>query len=165
MSLLFEPSDIKDLTGITPDVLRDWRRRKFLVSVGEETQSGRWVYRIGDVTRLAFVQWLFRSGLVADLRRAFEIADVGGLMVYEHLLPEDRRHFIRQSGDARFLIIPPAGMDLSPMASASQPDLAAIRPTLPGVLILDIEAIARELPSALREIVVANDRREARHGG
>lgn len=94
MTKTFSPSEIQEIIGITPESLRDWRRRGFLGGVGHIVlPNGRitsktddalaagvsrptWVYALGDVVVLAIARSLgtLTIDLFAQVQLAMQVA-------------------------------------------------------------------------------------------
>jgi hypothetical protein len=90
MQRYFTPAEVSDLIGVSPENLRDWRRRGLIDSLGAlATPTGwttdpddpalagsrraTWGYRLGDVTALATARQLQDMGL--DLSSSLQVAE------------------------------------------------------------------------------------------
>jgi hypothetical protein len=60
------PREIEPFIGFSQDLVRDWRRRPELhvpmCQVGEQTETGRWQYRVDDLVALAVARILTSHG-------------------------------------------------------------------------------------------------------
>ncbi|MGO7263761.1 hypothetical protein [Rhizobium leguminosarum] len=74
MIFLFDPADLSQYSGLSPDNQRDWRRRGFLDGVGELQSNGRWKYSAINVIRIAVAKTLVSRRLVTDIADAIHIA-------------------------------------------------------------------------------------------
>lgn len=88
---LFTPREVWNLTGLTPETLRDYRHRGYIDGFGSEQPNGRWLYSLSDVVRLSITQIIRKSGFcfvsALDYSRFAEIALIdavfGGEGVYK----------------------------------------------------------------------------------
>ena len=101
--MFLTPSDIEELTGLSPDILRDWRRRGFLDGAGSivlpdgssttEIAAAKlagisrpaWLYSLGDAVRLAVARSV--GGLVHDIRTQLALAELAGPHVASFACP------------------------------------------------------------------------------
>ncbi len=77
---LLQPQEVEKFLGLTPENLRDQRRRGILGGVGQQ-EAGRWLYSADDVLILAIAQALFQEGV--DLPSAIGIAKFAAPNVFE----------------------------------------------------------------------------------
>lgn len=59
---LLAPSEVSEITGVSPEMQRDWRRRGLMDDLGEVTNS-RWRYSVHDAFTLWIVRKLTESGI------------------------------------------------------------------------------------------------------
>jgi len=116
----FTPQDVETLVGITPNILRDWRRRSLLSGIGalvlpdgtttldenhpdlKQQDRRTWLYRLGDLTRLAIAVELLDLGL--DLKRAIALAGDLNAKVCAWATPESNLHQLaRHERESRFV--------------------------------------------------------------
>ena len=66
--MLYAPSDVEAATGgdLTPNVLRDWRRRGLLQGFGQSDDNGRWRYARREVCIFAIASHLADEGLTIE---------------------------------------------------------------------------------------------------
>lgn len=112
------PSDIEELTGVSPDVLRDWRRRGLLKRIGHivlpdgsitsdvervrEMGVSRpaWLYALGDAVRLTIARNI--GGLTNDIETQIAIADFATPSVVEFAM---KSKAVPALVDRRFLVV------------------------------------------------------------
>lgn len=88
------------LSGLSPDVLRDWRRRDFLAGVGEQTDAGRWVYSFSEIIELSIVRVLEGNG--QPIRILLYMASRLSFYVLARFRPEETIFDHFRGKDARF---------------------------------------------------------------
>lgn len=79
---LLQPQEVEKFLGLTPENLRDQRRRGILDGIGQtDADTGRWRYSADDVLIIAIAQALFQEGI--DLPSAMSIAKFAAPNVIE----------------------------------------------------------------------------------
>ena len=56
MTVQNTPMEVEAMTGVSPEVLRNWRSRGFMDDLGTKLHNGRWVYSPRD-TMTIWVMW------------------------------------------------------------------------------------------------------------
>jgi hypothetical protein len=102
--MMYSPADVEIATSgdITPDVLRDWRRRGLLEGMGRMEKSGRWRYDRASVCSLAIASYLADQGL--KIERAIIIAGTARNAVIAWLAKEPTE-FYNQMKDRYPLVV------------------------------------------------------------
>lgn len=172
MPRFYQPNDIKALIGVSPETLRDWRRRKILGSIGclalpnggwtvdpndprlSEVGRPTWVYMQGDLVRIAIAQNLIEIGM--DLAAALDLADLATPHVSAWLDPQG----LNTWRYPRYMIAWPSsegsnnmGVPIGGLTAVRLDDLSNI-PLYIGAkaLIIDFERLAGALPKPLAEL-------------
>ena len=86
MSRRFSITETSYYTGITPNVLRDWRRRGIIDSIGIQQDNKRWTFAVSDLVALIVMNRLSDQGL--DLLNGEEIARWVGPAICAHFRRE-----------------------------------------------------------------------------
>lgn len=148
----FGASDVHRICGITPDVLRDWRRRGFLDTCGTQSEGGHWRYSKGDVFTLAVARRLAFTKAVSDLPRAISLArsvlpwvvaefrgEVGTPWTHQFLIAQGEYNVAVGSDD----------FEVRPIGHVSNlPDILEESPSALNIII-DAHRIAREFRGAI----------------
>ena len=148
----YTPSDIEALgVPLSPDNLRDWRRRGMLDNFGRVDAVGRWTYRKGDVVALAAAKLI--EGLGVDLSRAIEIADKTRVLIVDGLRGKEPEYrFIAawpvETGQANMSGIPAGRLE-----SIQLNDLNRISEYVGiGASVIDIEKIVQAMPDGVKAL-------------
>lgn len=139
------PAEVERRTGLSTDVMRDWRRRG-LLHVGKQGDNGRWTYTVGDVAQLAIVNALTRWRIVSDLADAFRVADYAVPHVYARLSNDPT---MRNALDFRFLtaFAIRTSERLQVEAVRDLSDVAWM--AVPGFIVVDLDRLSVALSDAL----------------
>lgn len=156
MPHFFEPNEVSTIAGLTPDKLRDWRRRNLLDDVGTELANGRWVYSFGDVSLLAISGWLLKAGFVSDLKPALRIAARINAVVWNFIAEPDHSEIVERSG--RYFMVLPEG-SIEQRWTIAFPTAEALR-GYPAATVIDCKVLAETLSPSLRAMI---EQREGRH--
>ncbi len=147
MSRLCSPSEVERRTGLSPDVLRDWRRRG-LLTFGDQQENGRWAYKVGDVAHLAIVSFLTKWRIVSDLTDAFRLASFAVPYVYASIAGDESLD--EELGDFPHLIgfVAHEG---EPLQVEAVDDLDHARESflVPGFIVIDTNLLAGKLARPL----------------
>ena len=156
----FTPRDVEAICGVKPESLRNWRRLGLAPGLGNETETGRFLYPKGHLLRIAIAKEIEALGV--DLRSSFEIAGEMTPFVGDALRgyptvpffacwpasktkwsePETRILTGRPFGDMQFIrLVDPRRVPLYAKT---------------GVILLHVEGLAAELPERVKELYRAH---------
>lgn len=139
------PAEVERRTGLSTDVMRDWRRRG-LLHAGTQGDNGRWTYTMGDVAQLAIVNALTRWRIVSDLTDAFRVADYAVPHVYARLSNDPT---MRNALDFKFLtafaVRPTERLQVEAVTDLSEVSWMSV----PGFIVVDLDRLSIALSDAL----------------
>ncbi|MCH4541524.1 MerR family transcriptional regulator [Ochrobactrum sp. A-1] len=146
MTRLISPSEVEARTGLSPDVLRDWRRRG-LLQLGTQQDNGRWGYSVGDVAQLAVVNILMKWRIISDLTDAFHVA--GSAVPYVYAAVADDPVYAKKVGKLPFLVAFNfwEGGRLQVEVHASLDEVFKLQPL--GLIALDLNKVMEQLHEPL----------------
>ncbi|SCW56463.1 hypothetical protein [Ancylobacter rudongensis] len=166
----FSPQQIRELTGITPETLRDWRHRGLLTGFGvvplengwtrdlekiKQLKRPTWLYLRGEVTTLALAKSL--TTLRVELSAALHIASLLNLYVIAWLVESygayrDMPYAIawpEEDGHPS-----PIGIEPGKFGVVRLDDLNRIPAYAGGkALVFDLKKLALDLPEPLRDLL------------
>lgn len=99
------PAAIERLIGISPDSLRDWRRRNVFDDIGTRDISGRWIFSALDALKLGVAKALADRGI--DLETAHSAANdplIRRAFIENVKSGEDRAFALRRCPTAPFTV-------------------------------------------------------------
>jgi hypothetical protein len=170
----FSPQQIRELTGITPETLRDWRHRGLLANFGVVPLEGgwtrdpekikhlkrpTWMYLRGDLTTLALAKSL--TTLRIELSAALEIASKLNVYVVAWLVESyadyrDMPYAVAwPEADGYYS---PIAIEVGKFGLVRLNDLTRI-PTYVGskAIFLDLKKLAFEFPEPLRLLLAEEE--------
>jgi hypothetical protein len=150
LSLDYTQSEASLLTGISQDVLRDWRRRGFLDGFGELAENGRWKYSLHDIIILSIARALEPNGqpISSLLYMAWQLV----LPVINEVRPEnDYPGF--STGNYAYWFNDTDQKLMAPMHIRSLDDLLNIPSAAPQVIIVNSAKLAAALPDRLQRLL------------
>lgn len=149
MTRLISPSEVEARTGLSPDVLRDWRRRG-LLQLGTQQDNGRWGYVVGDVAQLAIVNHFTKWRIISDLSDAFHVS--GFAVPYVYAFVADDQTFKKQVGKLPYLVAfnVRQGERLQVEKAYSLEETLQLR--LPGFVVVDTRVLAEHLSDQLADL-------------
>lgn len=143
----FSASEASRYSGISQDVLRDWRRRGVLEGVGAAQPSGRWLFSFHEIILLAIVRTLEPNG--QSIAVLFFMAHHLFISVLQELRPDDEfRDFARKL--SCFWYNETDGQMMGPMRIQSLEDWSSIPSAFPQIVLIDSERLAAAMPETLR---------------
>ncbi len=80
----FDPAGLEEITGFSPEFMREARRRFFGGFFGRQQSNGRWAYNIRDVVGLVVGRRLHERGFRQEL--AFTVGVASAPYVIGHLI-------------------------------------------------------------------------------
>ncbi len=95
------PAELESITGLSPEMQRDWRRRGYInEKLGTLQENGRWLYDWSDALFLCIMQQLYSAGVELPVtQRATNtvmkyvwFAAMRNWRIFDH--PEKHRHFV-----------------------------------------------------------------------
>jgi hypothetical protein len=137
------------LSGVSVDVIRDWRKRDIL-GMGEQTETGRWVYSLEEILRFSIVRLI--EGCGQPVRTMLYMSERLSLFVLARF--SDEPHLLAFKRDqAKF----PLAMngEVSPRFSTIAPpdDLEAIIAEHPLVIEVNIARLIDWLPAEVKNLL------------
>lgn len=63
MIVKLTPVEVESMTGVSPEVLRNWRTRGFMHSLGTQQPNGRWVYSASDAMTIWVMSQMASVGM------------------------------------------------------------------------------------------------------
>lgn len=144
------------LSGVSLDVMRDWRKRELLDGVGEQTDTGRWVYSFDEIVILSIVRVI--EGCGQPIRTMIYMADRLSLFVLARF-SDDEIFAPYRNRDAKF----PLAMNgevsarFSPLAPPD--DLGAIFAEHPLAIEVNVAKLIDMLPAEVKNLL--DDREDA----
>lgn len=147
----FSASEASRYSGISQDVLRDWRRRGVLDGVGAAQPSGRWLFSFHEIILLAIVRALEPNG--QSIAVLFFMAHHLAFSVLNALRPEEDL-----SGFARnvscFWFNETDGQMMGPLKMRSLEDWSSIPSPSAQIILVDSERLAAAIPADVRAVLV-----------
>lgn len=150
LSLDYSQSEASLLTGISQDVLRDWRRRGFLDGFGELAENGRWKYNVHDVLVLSIARALEPNG--QPISRLLYMAYQLVMAVIGEVRPADGYSGF-STGNFAYWFNDTDQKLMAPMHIGSLDDLAKIPSAAPQVIIVNSAKLAAALPERLQRLL------------
>lgn len=138
----FTPAMVDSLLSAAPTLLRNWRMRGHLESIGEPQGGGRWLYNGSDLTKMAIVLIFQRERV--DLTDAFQFAERIDIDVLVQLFDLDYDGI-----SARFTSFL-RGSDEGKLVAYKVREAAHLDVSAPITTVVDARAIAKEIPDALK---------------
>lgn len=147
------PSEISALTGVSPDVQRDWRRHGHMGAIGSQNVKGRWVYDYEDAYWLYVMRRLSLGGIDLSLTFTFTTSILGFVSVWADAMIDEKRPNAGRYAMIRYH----ADRDHGPKANAySMKIVQQISDDMSAddelFTVIDLKAIARGLPHVFREL-------------
>ncbi|HEY9147517.1 MAG TPA: MerR family transcriptional regulator [Gammaproteobacteria bacterium] len=145
---VFSQADASRLSGISPDILRDWRRRDLLGNLGERGEGDRWRYSFDEILRLAIVKALEPNGQTIGvlLFMAFLLAD----SVIDELRGSPYDGFSRANSAFWFN---ESGNLMKPISLKSLDDLSAVPAPSPQFILVNSARLASVMPEGIKLLV------------
>ncbi|MCY1126016.1 MerR family transcriptional regulator [Frigidibacter sp. RF13] len=153
------PARLAEITGVSPDTQRDWRRRGVFEGIGVLQENGRWLYDNFDVLIVCLLRQLSDSNV--DLFTARSISTLIGSRVavwaikQKRLGPfavraplENHRYAAAYSNKDAFL-----GWTVVPLFQGSNLDRAPDRGA--ASILLDLKSMGAALPDYFDELLPA----------
>lgn len=147
------PAKLAEVTGLSADMQRDWRRREYIANLGTQSDTGRWLYDWYDAFILFLMRKMYEGG--CELPRAQIAAATVGQDVLMFCIearfpgkvfPRFRYH--------RFVKDERGKPEHGGWVSIRFNDLSRQAPVAVGLLI-DCVALANELPRDFDEAINA----------
>ena len=148
------PIEMASLTGVAPDMLRDWRRRGYIEKFGTAQGNGRWLYDWGDAFLLCNARSIYESGV--DLPPSIRASVTVGRHIL--LAAFSQRCFYSDPNRYRFFRMYRYGDVNDPVYGgwATQPIRELPKDaTKSAMILIDVDAIARVIPSAFNRKIEA----------
>ena len=145
---LLQPQEVEKFLGLTPENLRDQRRRGILGGIGQQYGGGRWQYSLDDVLVLAIAQLLFKEGI--DLPSAIGVGKFAAPNVVECWSYGDRNTY----PDPILVAFP--GKGTINVARWTDPESVATMNAMVSYRI-DIRQITERLSERVLKLVMASD--------
>jgi hypothetical protein len=70
------PAKLAEVTGVSADMQRDWRRREYISNLGTQSENGRWLYDWYDAFTIYLMRQMYQGG--CELSRAQTFAATVG---------------------------------------------------------------------------------------
>ncbi len=163
--MLYElnPTELAEVTGLSQDSQRDWRRRGFLEDMGQLQPNGRWLYSAADAVVVSIILWLLAKRLTTDINDAKNIAKVARPMVVFWIEPNNpadewQAHYRRIPYVAAFGANS-AGDAMQIETFSDVGNVFSLK--LPAALVIDCRLLARDLNLKLAYLVEKNAQRRA----
>lgn len=148
------PAQLAEITGLSPDMQRDWRRRGYIAEkIGTLQQNGRWLYDWADALFLCTMQRLYNSGLELPLASRCAGSMSSYVMfcamhnwnIYSH--PRRHRFFLTFKSAAA------EGDTYGGWATKPISDLSQVEDHAAAILV-DAETISRSLPEEFEPVML-----------
>lgn len=152
---IFSQGDASRLSGVTQDVLRDWRRREFLSGVGQASESGRWSYSFHEIIELAIVRILEGNG--QSIRGLLYMANRLSLTVVAAFSPAEPAYDGWRRENTAFLFDEGGNMSTQVAAVSSPDDLADIFAASPQAILVNTAKLIAAMPEAITGMLSAAD--------
>lgn len=96
----FGQATTSTMSGVSQEVLRDWRRRDFLNGIGEQGENSRWRYSFDEILLLAIARVL--DGCGQPVRQLIYMADRLRFFVLAHYRPDEEIFAAFADKDGKF---------------------------------------------------------------
>ncbi len=161
------PSEIEEVTGFTPDILRDWRRRGFLKRIGQialpdgsvtsDVERAReagiarpaWQYALGDAVLLSLARSF--SDLTIDIETQLTIAEFAAPHVVEFAMKSE---LVPSLIDRRFLAVW-RGVDGAIQAMRFNDLNRLVDHSITRAIVIDMHREASHLPEKLIHLLAS----------
>lgn len=138
------------LSGVSLDVMRDWRKRGLLDGVGEQTETGRWVYSFTEIVILSIVRVI--EGCGQPIRTMIYMADRLSLFVFARFSSEPELKAFAGK-DAKFPLAMNGEVSARFAPSALPDDTDAIFAEHPLAIDVNIAKLIDMLPAEVKNLL------------